>query len=288
MTIEQQTPAHLSELLDQIRSQQDQLSKRLRQVADFILQSPSSVTFGTVATLSKQADVHPSTWVRFANTFGFGGFTEMQKLFKTSLMQEIPNYQERIRTIKKQQKAQNNGQSDGLSPAALLAEFAHANSVALDDLATRVMDDDLQKAIQILVNAKSSYIMGVRRAFVVASYFAYALRHIDQKAHLIDGMGGMYDEQTSNFEQDDALIAVSFYPYASETQVVADTALKKGMPLIVITDSPLSPLAQISTVCLVVKEAEIHKFRSLSASLVLAQSLSIALAYELESRREGT
>lgn len=286
--MEHQTPKKLPDLLDQIRNQYDQLSKRLRQVADFVLHSPSGVAFGTVATLSKQAEVHPSTWVRFANTFGFGGFTEMQKLFKNSLMQEIPNYQERVRSIKDKQKEKTNGQVVGLSVSSLLAEFAHANALALDDLATSMSDDDLKKAIHILVNAKASYVMGVRRAFMVASYFAYALQHIDQKAHLINGMGGMYDEQTSNFEHDDVLIAVSFYPYAAETQVVADTAIEKGMPLIVITDSLLSPLAQMSSVSLVVKEAELHKFRSLSSSLVLAQTLSIALAYELEAKKEGS
>lgn len=284
--MKQQTAKKLPHLLDQIRSQYDQLSKRLRQVADFVLQSPSGVAFGTVATLSKQAEVHPSTWVRFANTFGFNGFSEMQTLFKNNLMEEVPNYQERVRSIKDKQKEKKNGQSVGLSAAGLLADFAHANALALDDLATSVTEDDLKKTIHILMNAKSSYVMGVRRAFVVASYFAYALQHIDQKAHLINGIGGMYDEQMSNFDHDDALIAVSFYPYASETQYVADDAIKKGMPLVVITDNPLSPLAQMSTVSLVVKEAEIHNFRSLSSSLVLAQSLSIALAYELEAKKE--
>lgn len=280
--MEQKTPKKLSDLLDEIRNQYDQLSRRLRQVADFILQSPSSVTFGTVATLSKQAEVHPSTWVRFANTFGFGGFSEMQVLFKTNLMQEVPNYQERIRSVKQQ----HDEQKGRLLPSNLVEEFAHANALALDDLATSIVEEDLQKAIQILVQARSSYIMGVRRAFVVASYFAYALQHIDQKAHLINGMGGMYDEQTANVDQDDVLIAVTFYPYAPETYTVSKAAVEKGVPLIVITDSALSPLVNMSAVHFVVKEAEIHRFRSLSSSLVLAQSLSIALAYELEQGKQ--
>jgi DNA-binding MurR/RpiR family transcriptional regulator len=281
--VRDQTPETLSDLLDEITQQRDQLSKRLRQVADFVLQSPSDVAFGTVATLSKQSKVHPSTWVRFANSFGFGGFTDMQRLFKTNLMQEIPNYQERVRTIKEQQ----NTASDPLSPSHLLTEFSQANVLALENLALGISDSELQKAIHILMEAKAAYVMGVRRAFVVASYFTYALQHINQKAHLVNGMGGMYDEQTSNFHQDDALIAVSFYPYAPETQAVVSAAIKKNMPIIVITDSPLSPLAKVSDVSFVVEEAEIHKFRSLSSSLVLAQSLAIALAYELEEKREG-
>lgn len=279
--MKEQAPTRLSDLLNQVTSQRDLLSKRLRQVADCVLQSPSDVAFGTVAILSKQASVHPSTWVRFANHFGFSGFSDMQKLFKANLMQEIPNYQERVRTI----KAQQNPISEPLSPIHLLNEFAQANASAMENLALGISDKELQKAIQILMKAKASYVVGVRRAFVVASYFTYALQHINQKAHLVNGMGGMFDEQTSNFHQDDVLIAVSFYPYALETQAVVSAAVKKNMPVIVITDNSLSPLVKVSDVSFVVEEAEVHKFRSLSASLVLAQSLAIALAYELEENQ---
>jgi len=281
--VSDKTPETLSDLLGEIKKQRDELSKRLRQVADFVLQSPSDVALGTVATLSKQAEVHPSTWVRFANGFGFSGFTDMQRLFKANLMKEIPNYQERVRTIKEQR----NEESGLLSPSRLLTEFAHENALALESLAIGIAESELRKAIHILMKANTTYVMGVRRAFVVASYFTYALQHIDQTAHLLNGMGGMYHEQTSNFHQGDVLIAVSFYPYASETQAAVAAAVKKNMPVIVITDSPLSPFTSVSDVNFVVEEAEIHKFRSLSSSLVLAQSLAIALAYELEDKREG-
>jgi len=283
------SPATLADLIINIREQYNQLSKRLRQVAEFVLESPDDVAFGTVAVLSKNADVHPSTWVRFAHTFGFSGFSEMQKLFQTKLMEETPNYQERIRLSKQQLETRLDvsleEQHGTLSPIDLLTQFSHANAQALEYLADSIPAEDLNRAINILADAHSSHIIGVRRAFVVASYFAYALHHIDQKAYLMDGLGGMYQEQTSNLDQHDVLIAVSFYPYASETQTIAKCAVQKGVPLIVISDSSVSPLATMATVNFVVKEAEVQTFRSLSSSLVLAQSLSIGLAYELENRR---
>lgn len=278
--MDQTPPENLTDLKELITSQHDKLSKRLRQVAEFVLDAPSEVAFGTVAVLSKSAGVHPSTWVRFANTFGFSGFSEMQKLFQQSLMEEAPSYQDRIR-IAREQFGDHNSLT---SPGALLAGFAQANSIALEHLANTIDADDLNEAIQILANANAAHIVGVRRAFVVASYFAYALRHIDRRAYLVDGVGGMYKEQASSIGQQDVLIAVSFHPYAAETLTVAKAAAEKGVPLIVITDNVLSPLASIAEVSFVVKEAEIQSFRSLSSSLVLAQALSIGLAYELESR----
>ncbi|WP_417439373.1 MULTISPECIES: MurR/RpiR family transcriptional regulator [Gammaproteobacteria] len=274
------TPKSLSELKENIKREHPNLSKRLRQVAEFVIDSPSDVAFGTVAVLSEQAGVHPSTWVRFANSFGFSGFTEMQKLFQQNLMEESPNYQDRIRMARDALGTQDLDQS----PFRLLKRFSDANALALQYLADTISAEELERAIEVLANAHAAHIVGVRRAFVVASYFAYALRHIDRKAYLVDGVGGMYMEQASTLDEHDVLIAVSFHPYAEETQVVAKAAAEKGVPLIVITDNQISPLASIATVSFVVKEAEIDSFRSLSSSLVLAQSLSIGLAHRLEQR----
>jgi DNA-binding MurR/RpiR family transcriptional regulator len=96
----------------------------------------------------------------------------------------------------------------------------------------------------------------------------------------------MYKEQSSTMQNEDALIAISFHPYADETQGVVEQAVEKNVPVIVITDSLLSPLASIAKVCFVVKEAEVNTFRSLSSSLCLAQSLSIGLAYQLEKQTQ--
>jgi DNA-binding MurR/RpiR family transcriptional regulator len=273
-------PESLTDFKETIKEHYPKLSKRLRQVAEFVLDAPSEVAFGTVATLSKDAGVHPSTWVRFANAFGFSGFSEMQKLFQQNLMEEAPSYQDRIRLAREAFGEESNQQS----PSQLLTRFSHANAIALGHLGETTTAEDLDKAIQILSQAHAAHIVGVRRAFVVASYFAYALRHIDQKAYLVDGVGGMYKEQASALDKNDALIAVSFHPYAEETQSVAKAAAEKNVPLIVITDNQISPLASIASVCFVVKEAEIDSFRSLSSSLCLAQALSIGLAYELERK----
>jgi DNA-binding MurR/RpiR family transcriptional regulator len=273
-------PETLVELTAAISAQYPQLSKRLGQVAQYLLDHPNAIAFGTVAVISKDAGVHPSTLVRFANTFGYSGFSEMQGLFQQGLLQEAPSYQERIR-LSKQEREQSTAQHH----APLLNQFVDANTQALEHLAETIPPADMEKAIDILLKAEATYIVGVRRAFVVSTYFSYALRHIDRRAYLIDGAGGMYKEQASSMQVRDALIAISFHPYANETQSVVNQAIEKKVPLILITDSLLSPLAHAAKVCFVVKEAEVNAFRSLSSSLCLAQSLSIGLAYRLENQQ---
>lgn len=88
-------PTQLTILQDEIRRRYDTLSKRLKQVARYILDNSNSVAFDTVASIAQQADVPPSTLIRFANAFGFSGFNEMKQMFRQHLMEETANYTER-------------------------------------------------------------------------------------------------------------------------------------------------------------------------------------------------
>ena len=81
-------PTQLSLLQDDIRRRYETLSKRLKQVARYILDNSNSIAFDTVASIAQQADVPPSTLIRFANAFGFSGFNEMKQVFRQHLMEE--------------------------------------------------------------------------------------------------------------------------------------------------------------------------------------------------------
>ena len=77
----------------------------------------------------------------------------------------------------------------------------------------------------------------------------------------------------------DLLIAVSYHPYAEEAVHVIDAAVDARCRVLSISDSLVSPVAKPATLVLQVREAEIRKFRSLAASMCLAQALVISYAF---------
>ncbi|MGR4070324.1 MurR/RpiR family transcriptional regulator [Halomonas sp. LR3S48] len=274
-----QTPQDFNELEARVTEEYASLSRRLQQTARFLLDHPQEVAFATVARLAEQAGVTPSTLIRFANSFGFKGFSEMQQLFRSRLVDELPNYTERIRAVRS---------ATGETPDStqLLWEFAEANRDVLDQLPARIDPQNLEHALDLLEQAEIVHVLGTRRSFVVASYAAYAFHHIEKRAFLINGLGGMQGEQVKAIGARDALLVVSFSPYAEESRQAADEARQRGIPLVVITDSSLSPLARIADVALIVHEAEVKSFRGLAASLCLTQTLAIALGVRQEKARD--
>ena len=268
-------PTQLTILQDEIRRRYDTLSKRLKQVARYILDNSNSVAFDTVASIAQQADVPPSTLIRVANAFGFSGFNEMKQMFKQHLMEETANYTERARLFR---QTTTDDATPPETPTEILNMFTMVNTQALQQLAMQTSGDDLQRAVALLAEAENIYVIGLRRSFSVASYLTYALRHLDRKAFLIDGLGGMFTEQLSLVGPKDVVVAVSFSPYAREVVELVELGAQRKARQIAITDSQVSPLAAFSDVCFVVREAQVDGFRSQVASLCLAQTLAVSLA----------
>ena len=277
-------PTQLTILQDEIRRRYDTLSKRLKQVARYILDNSNSVAFDTVASIAQQADVPPSTLIRFANAFGFSGFNEMKQMFKQHLMEETANYTERARLFR---QTTTDDATPPEPPTEILNMFTMVNTQALQQLAMQTSGDDLQRAVALLAEAENIYVIGLRRSFSVASYLTYALRHLDRKAFLIDGRGGMFTEQLSLVGPKDVVVAVSFSPYAREVVELVELGAQRKARQIAITDSQVSPLAAFSDVCFVVREAQVDGFRSQVASLCLAQTLAVSLALNSSQESEA-
>ncbi|MBV7387927.1 MurR/RpiR family transcriptional regulator [Pasteurellaceae bacterium TAE3-ERU1] len=267
----------LVQLEQSIRERYEKLSKRLKQVAKYILDNPNSVVFDTVAVISERAQVPPSTLIRFANAFGYGGFNEMKAIFRNNLIEETVNYSERVQLV---DKIDPENTLDS-SPKNLLGVFAKANTQALIQLESETSDTLLKSAVELIDKANNIYIIGMKRSFSIASYLKYALNHLNCRAYIIDGFGGMFEEQLNLIKPGDAVIAISFSPYAKETlSAIADEARYCKVGKIAMTDSQISPLVDFADIAFVVKEAQVSGFRSQCATMTLAQTLAIALAFK--------
>lgn len=269
--------SQLTNLQDEIRQRYDNLSKRLKQVAQYVLDNNNSIVFDTVATIAERANVPPSTLIRFANAFGFAGFNEMKQIFRENLMEETSNYTERLQLSRRLDEHEQQETSGDI-----LSIFAQANSQALQKLAAQTSEAQLKQAVDILNNANNIFIIGLKRSFSIACYLDYALHHLDCRSFVINGLGGMFDEQLSQVKKDDAVVAISFSPYAQETLNIMNITAQKGIKQIAITDSQISPLLAFSDVSFVIKEAQVKGFRSQCASMTLVQTLAIALGLERE------
>lgn len=268
-------PTQLTNFQDEVRKRYDSLSKRLKQVAQYILDNGNSVIFDTVSIISERANVPPSTLIRFANAFGFSGFNEIKQLYRQGLVEETVNYTERVQLFRQIEPQLD---EENTSLTNILKVFIQGNNQALQQLANQVTEQQLEQTLEIINSGKRIFIIGLKRSFSVASYLNYALHHLDYEVFLIDGLGGMFEEQLSRIREGDVVIAISFSPYATETLNVLNVTARPDVKHIAITDSQLSPLLSFSDVAFIIKEAQISGFRSQCATMSLVQTIAVSLA----------
>ena len=173
--------------------------------------------------------------------------------------------------------ADNSASANSDHPGEILAQLCAVNAMSIDSLRGGIDPERLELAVNLLARARHIYVVGHEQCFAVAAYLAYLLPRVDLPAHLITGIGGMLQEQARAMTSRDAVIAVGFAPYSSETLAVAATAIDRKAPVIAISDSIVSPLAQ-GSVLLEIKDSEFRGTRMLTAALCLAQTLALATA----------
>ncbi len=271
------TPASFDDLKQLISSRYGELSGRLQQIAEFALEHPNEMALGTVAAVATRAGVQPSAIVRFANALGYGGFSDLQKVFRNRLVADSPSYRERIDAMRS--KAETARKANGTD--SVLGQFTDDGIAALQHLRETIRPADMTRAVSVLARASEVYLLGQGRAFPVAYYLYYAIARLEMRAHLLDGIGGLLHEEARAAARDDVLIAVSFKEYSRDVAAIVDEAAARGVKIIALTDSPLSPIARHAAVSFEVDQSPALPFRSLVAPMCLAQALVVAVGEAL-------
>ena len=274
-TIDPPAPRDFDSLRTAILERRESLPKRIAQVAAYALDNPDDIAFGTAASIATSAGVQPSTLIRFAQQLGFDGFTAMQAVFRERLRERVSSYDERLSALRA--KA-----SEGAGHRAIFDGFVTAATTSLADIARSMDEAHLEQAIDLLAGAGTVYILAKRRSYPVASYLAYALGKLKIRSQLIESACGLNAEMIGFATPGDAAIAISFAPYAPATVEEARSMAGQGVPVVAVTDSAFSPLAQIAAVWFEVAEADFAGFRSLSATMALAMAIAVSVA---EKRR---
>lgn len=256
------------------------LSPQLQRIATYALEHPQDMALETVAQVASGAGVQPSAMVRFAQALGYGGFSDLQRIFRSRLVERssgtpgLRNYRERIAQFRAGQPRQG--------PGGVLSQFVSDGVNSLDQLHELVQPDQLKAAVRTLSAARSIHVLGHRRSFPVAYYLSYALTQLELRAPLLDSVGGMLREPARLIEARDALLAISFKPYTPEVVEVAQACHGRGVPVVSITDNALSPLARCSAVSFQIEEKTSRPFRMLVAPMCLAQALVVSIGEAIE------
>ncbi|WP_175825358.1 MurR/RpiR family transcriptional regulator [Burkholderia cepacia] len=258
------------QLLSQIRSEYDALSPRLKAIAHFIDTHADQVGILDIRSVAEQCGVHPSAVVRFAQYFGLSGYADLRRRFRHRIGLPRP-----MRWDAKD--VHDEAPTDGLEG---MTESVLASSVAaVARLRELLASEDWTRALVMLRDAATIWVMGARQAFPVASHLAQALHQTEKTVSLFLTVGEMDVGQVRLVRAGDVFVALELPPYSDETCRIAKLAKLNGAQLVLMTDSRLSPLARDADALLRLDDSAVFGFHSITAASTAVQLLFMSLRY---------
>ena len=261
-------PETLDQLVERIEQNHADLPKRLQEIGNFALGHPEAIALSTLAELATETDIATSAFVRFAQTLGFDGFSQMQAVFRQQVRNSWPQYSSRL------------SEMASVNPTDHLEALSVSAVDSINRLSNTVSITTLDTASRRLAEAETVWLAAGGRAKPVTVYLGYLLTQLGIRSQEFRDSPALAIRELKLIGPRDVLFVVSFSPYGEMTANLARQAHEMGIPLVSITDTSMSPIALDTT--LLVTEEHLFGFRSLCATINLTQYLAIETGLKRE------
>ena len=269
--------SNTKDVLEVIRTQYDGLSKRQKQIADYILNHYDTAAFMTASKLGDTVSTSESTVVRLAMELGYKGYPAFQRA-----MQEMVRRKLRA-------KEQSGSAYHKIAQSEILGTVLRSDIDKISHTISNIDGDAFEVAVDTILNAKKVYVIGLRSCSPLADFLCFYLKLVCENVIQINANGSSeIFEQLIRVSDQDAVIGISFPRYSMRTLKALEFASSRQAKVITITDDVYSPVALYSSCNLITKSDMVSIVDSLVAPLSVINALIVALCMKNKEQVMGT
>ncbi|WP_299590803.1 MurR/RpiR family transcriptional regulator [uncultured Tateyamaria sp.] len=239
-------------------------SPQLRTAAKYIVDHPSDFGLDSIRETARKAQVSTYTFVNLAKILGFASFEAFRSPYRHALVSQASAQAdpEWLRAVA--------GRPDF---GGVHADAARNTLSIVTHSLERQQAETLNAIADMLIGARNVYLTAVRSSYAVAYYLHYVGRMALPTMQLIPRHHNSAIDDLNTATEGDVLIAITVTPYSRETIEACAFAKKKGVKLLLITDSEVvSPdLAPEHT--LVASVLSTHNFGCFSGMMAVVELL---------------
>lgn len=248
----------------------DALSPRLQTAGRYLLDHPHEIALRSMRELAREANLAPATLTRLARQLGLAGFDEVKRLYAEEVRQYAAGYRRKAVALADLSRRED---ATGLA-AGIVGVIGRQVDALTDPEAIR----SLVAGARVLQRARTIYCLGQRLSFPPAYTFQYIHSVAGGSSVLLDAPGGTGLDALRHATPADAVLAISVLPYTRATVEQAMFAHRRQLPLVVITDSEVSPLTKIAVEVIRVGTKSQSFFQTMAAVSAAAETLATMIA----------
>ena len=258
------------QLREQIIAQFDTLSAQLQQAARYLLEHPEEVALVSMREVARHAAVQPATMTRLAKVLGFQGYNDIRTHYAQTLRRRGDGFADKVR--------QQSSAATGATERDIAQQMLQGLSAQIASLCAPETLARLSAMADRLAAAKKIYVLGLRSSHVVAWHFHYVMSLLGERTVHLDGPAGTGGDALMRAKPDEVMLIVSIKPYTVDSLAMAQLAKSKGLAVLSITDSEVSPLAGISEQAIYCPTESKSFFHTLTPALAISEVLCTLLA----------
>lgn len=254
------------DVITRINEHYGKMSKGQKAISAFIYDHYDQAVFMTAARLGETVGVSESTVVRYAMFIGYNGYPEFQRDLEDWVQNKINSVQ------KIGAKYGKSTQSE------ILTSVLQADIEKLQDTIQKLDPVAFETAVDIILEAKTVYVMGVRSCEPLAEFLNFYLNMIRGSVVLLKTTSiSETFEQMIRIDGQDAMIGISFPRYSMRTLKAMEFANDRNAKVITVTDSVHSPMNLYSSCNLLARSDMVSIVDSLVAPLSVINALVVAM-----------
>lgn len=243
-------------------------------MAEYVLAHQFRVATMTIDEFAVAVGVSVATANRFARVLELPGYPQ----FRAELAR---GFEAALEPVEKLRVELAHSASAAQVFAATLQEDIHNAQMTLQSLDTGACE----RAVETILNAERVFIIGFGASGFLAGLLQRGLCMHLHAVESLAGPGGVSHaaRQMSRMTSRDLVIALAFPRYLADTVTLANAAKQAGVPVLVLTDKPTSPLAPCATVALYAHMSRQLSSNAETAALGLIEALSAAVAHRAKN-----
>lgn len=254
------------DVISRINEKYNKMSKSHKAIAGFIYDHYDQAVFMTAAKMGETLGISESTVVRFASGLGYEGYPEFQK----ALEEWVKNQLNSVQKI-----GAKYGQS---TQSEILTSVLNADIEKIQDTIHNMDPQAFELAVNIILEARNVYIIGLRSCAPLAEFLHFYLNMIRGNVKLLNTTSVSETfEQMIRIDNRDAIIGISFPRYSMRTLKAMEFANDRNAKVITITDSVHSPMNLYSSCNLLARSDMVSIVDSLVAPLSVINALVVAM-----------
>lgn len=208
------------DLQKKLKGRWDTFTTAEQKIASYLLHNISGIPFETASSLGKRVGVSAMTVGRFLRNLGYAGVGDLKEELRGDA------------SWKQLYKI-----AEPSADADYISESLQAEIRSLDDVYALARTAEWAPMVNMLVTADRVSVASFQHGCFLGLGFASSLQHVRPRVSFESGVDGSYTGMLLDSTEKSCVVLIDIRRYSRHFRLLAEEVVKRGIPLLIITDT---------------------------------------------------